>query len=209
MSRAVGRVARVLVGHAAVGREVLPPRGEVEDDEVGAVHHRRLGRGSNGERDLARRPGAMSYSSAVRVPRTQAQPGAGEHVAAAAARRRRRRTGAARGRRRASGPSSGTRARSVTCALTLSSLRDFMRFACCASVRSSGHTQRDERDALAVGEPLERRRAGGERGQPPRLAAVGRDQVDLRLGVVLALRGEGDVPAVRRPRGSRCPCRPP
>ena len=44
-------------------------------------------------------------------------------------------------------------------------------------------------DAQPVGEPR----------QPRRLAAVGRDQVDLRLLVVLALRGERDPAAVGRP----------
>ena len=89
-------------------------------------------------------------------------------------------------------------ARSVTCALTFV-LRSFIRFACCASVSNSGHTQTDEGDAPAVGKPFERGAARRELGQPSRLAAVGGDQIDLRFAVVLALRGEGDPLAVRRP----------
>ena len=57
----------------------------------------------------------------------------------------------------------------------------------------------DERNPPAVGKPLDRGTAGGKRGQPARLAAVGRDQIDLRLLVVLALRGERDRVAGGRP----------
>ena len=45
----------------------------------------------------------------------------------------------------------------------------------------------DEGDALAVGEPLEGLDAGREVADAPRLAAVGRDQVELRRVVLRAL----------------------
>ena len=54
----------------------------------------------------------------------------------------------------------------------------------------------DQRDATAVREPLEGFHAGGHLGGQPGLAAIGRDQVELRLGVLdalaLAPRREGD-----------------
>src|SRR5436190_6369283 len=62
-----------------------------------------------------------------------------------------------------------------------------------------GPYPRDERDPFAVGEPAQARRTAGDRRQSPRLAAVGRDQVDLRFLVVLALGRERDPSAVRRP----------
>src|SRR3989442_6544929 len=62
-----------------------------------------------------------------------------------------------------------------------------------------GPYPRDERDPLAVGEPAQARRAAGDRRQSPRLAAIRRDQLDLRLLVVLALGRERDPAAVRRP----------
>jgi hypothetical protein len=42
-----------------------------------------------------------------------------------------------------------------------------------------GPYPRQERDALRVGKPLDRESAGGDVGEPARLAAVGRDEVDL------------------------------
>src|SRR5467141_3919174 len=61
----------------------------------------------------------------------------------------------------------------------------------------------DESDALAVRKPLDRRGTGGELRQPPRFAAVGIDEVDLRLIVLLAppfaLGDERDSAALRRP----------
>src|SRR5439155_6729250 len=58
---------------------------------------------------------------------------------------------------------------------------------------------RDEGDAPAVGEPPQAERAGGDRGQPARFAAVRSDQIHLRFLVVLALGRERDPLAVRRP----------
>src|SRR5712692_8130122 len=58
----------------------------------------------------------------------------------------------------------------------------------------------EERDALAVGKPLERRSARGNRCQPARLATGRRDQVDLRLLVTLALGEERDPVPIGRPR---------
>ena len=60
---------------------------------------------------------------------------------------------------------------------------------------------RDERDPLAVREPFDRGAARRERREAARLAAVRRDQIDLRLVVVLALRGERDQVSGRRPLG--------
>src|SRR2546422_8654742 len=61
----------------------------------------------------------------------------------------------------------------------------------------------NESDALAVGKPLYCRGAGGKLRQPPRFAAVGIDQVDLWLFVLLALPlalgDERDSAALRRP----------
>src|SRR2546422_6655394 len=61
----------------------------------------------------------------------------------------------------------------------------------------------NESDALAVGKPLDCRGAGGKLRKPPRFAAVGIDQVDLRLLVLLALPfalgAECDSAALRRP----------
>ena len=63
----------------------------------------------------------------------------------------------------------------------------------------------DEGDALAVGEPLEGVDAGREVADPPRFAAVGRDDVELRRLVLaaflLAPRDERNALAARRPRG--------
>ncbi len=65
--------------------------------------------------------------------------------------------------------------------------------------REVGPHPRHEGDPLAVGEPFRRGASGGEPGEPLRFAAVGRDQVELRFVVVLALRGERDPLAVGRP----------
>ena len=63
----------------------------------------------------------------------------------------------------------------------------------------------DEGDATAVGEPLERLDPRREIGDAARLAAVGRDQVELRrvvlLSFLLALGEEGDRSALGRPGG--------
>src|SRR5215831_2575375 len=59
----------------------------------------------------------------------------------------------------------------------------------------------DEGDASAVRKPAQAERAGRDRSESPRLAAVGSNQVHLGLLVVLALRGERDPFAVRRPNG--------
>ena len=61
----------------------------------------------------------------------------------------------------------------------------------------------DEGDAPAVGKPAEGLDAGGDARRAPRLAAVGRDQVELRLFVLPAFLfapgGEGDQLAGRAP----------
>ena len=98
-------------------------------------------------------------------------------------------------------------ARSVTCALTLASLLLLPAF---RLLRVGGEIRPDpghEGDPLAVGEPFDRRASGGKRREPPRLAAVRRDQVDLRLVVVLALRGERDRSLRPATTSDRCPCR--
>ncbi len=56
-----------------------------------------------------------------------------------------------------------------------------------------------EGDALAVGKPFQSGRPGGDLRHPLRLAAIGRDAIHLWFGVVLALGGERDPLAVRRP----------
>jgi hypothetical protein len=65
----------------------------------------------------------------------------------------------------------------------------------------------NERDAARIREPLDRRGAGRDIGHAPRLAPIGRDHVDLRLGVVfrairaVALGDECDPAAIGRPAG--------
>ena len=63
----------------------------------------------------------------------------------------------------------------------------------------------DEGDALAVGEPLEGFDAGREVAAAARLAAIGRNHIELRrfvlLALLLAFGNEGDAVAFRRPRG--------
>ena len=60
---------------------------------------------------------------------------------------------------------------------------------------------RDEGKSLAVGEPLDRRRAARQARESRRFAAIGRNQIDLRLVVIVAFRGEGDEAAIRPPLG--------
>ena len=64
---------------------------------------------------------------------------------------------------------------------------------------------REECDAARIGKPFRAEGAGGERGEPPRLAAIGRDEIDLRLLVGFlradrrALGDERDRASVGRP----------
>src|SRR5262249_35060141 len=62
-----------------------------------------------------------------------------------------------------------------------------------------GPDPRNEGNALAVGKPAQSLGAGGDRRQPPRFAAVRSNHIHLRLLVVLALGGERDPFAIRRP----------
>ena len=59
----------------------------------------------------------------------------------------------------------------------------------------------DEGDALAVRKPAQTCRPVRHRSEPSRFPAVGRDEIDLRFLVILALRREGDPFAVGRPGG--------
>ena len=147
---------------------------------------------------ISRPSGAMSKSLGARLPRRQREAGAGERVAAAAGRD----VADEDVRLAAVGEPVVPEAElgalgDVRLDLRVLALLPALRLHRVG--REVRPHPRDERDPLAVGEPLDRGAAGRERREPPRLAAVGRDQVDLRLLVVLALRGERDRIAVGRP----------
>ena len=93
-----------------------------------------------------------------------------------------------------------TSARSVACTLTFASLRSLLRFACAASVARSRHTHETNATRLPSANQRTDAQPVDERRHAARLAAVGRDHVELRRLVVRALRGERDQAAVGRPR---------
>ena len=78
---AIGRIARVRVAEAALrGKRPMPPRRRCDDDDIGLVHHLRLGREVDGHRELAtvRR---NVVEGCGRFPRRQRESGAGEQIA--------------------------------------------------------------------------------------------------------------------------------
>ena len=202
----VGRVARRARPIPVFGRQdALAPRREVDRDDVAPAHHPRLGSEVDVKRDLAA-VGRDVEVVGCRFPRRQREAGSGERVAAAA----RGDVADEHVRLAAVGepmvPEAEFRALGDV-RLDLGVLALLLALRLLGVGREIRPHPGDERDPLAVGKPLDRRAAGGERRQPPRFAAVGRDQVDLRLVVVLALRGERDRSARRATTSGRCPCR--
>ncbi len=179
------------------GEDPLALRGEIDRDDVPLIHHARLGSEISGQRELA----AIRRDVEVggrRIPWRQREAGPGERIAAAA------------------GPDVANE--HVGLATVGEPMVPETKFRALGDVRLDlgvlalllplrlrrpgpeiGPHPADERDPLAIGKPLDRGTAGGQRGQPARLATVGRDQIDLRLVVILAFRGERDPVADGRP----------
>ena len=173
--------------------------GHVDDRDVGLVHHRRLGREVHGQREFLP-VGADVVELGAGLPRLKRESRSGEEIASAAGRD----VGREDVRRAAVGEPLVPEA--VLGTLGEVGL-DLLFLALLPALhlrlfgREIGPDPGDEGDALAVGKPAQSRSAVGDGSEPPRLAAVGRDQIDLRLLVVLALGREGDPFAVGRPGG--------
>ena len=195
---AVRRVERMLVGQSAARREVpQPPRLDVDDDDVARIHQRRLRGRIDRQRELAP-VGRDVVVLGRRIPWLQRDARASQQVLATSGRdvAREDMRLATVGQPVVPEPVFAALGQ-VSLDLRLLFLRDALRLrSLVGKIRPHpGH----ERDALAVGEPLERGDAGREVREPNRFAAVGRDQIDLRLGIVAALRGERDLRSVGRP----------
>ena len=169
------------------------------------IHHARLGAEIRGQRELAAIRRDVEIVG-LRLPRRQREAGSGERIATAAGRD----VAYEHVRLATIGepmvPEAEFRALGDV-RLDLGVLALLLPFRLLRVGPEIGPHPADERDPPAVGKPLDRGTAGGECRQPARLAAVRRDQIDLRLVVVLALRGERDRVAGGRPSSDRCPCR--
>ena len=195
---AIGRIARVRVAEAALrGKRPMPPRRRCDDDDIGLVHHLRLGREVDGERHFAavRR---NIVERCRRLPWLQRERGAGEQV-----------TRATGGDIRSEHMGLATVGEPVVPESVLAALRemsrdfDFLALLPALRLRLIGlqirPDPRDEGDAPAIGKPAQARCTSRNRRQSARFASIRRDQVHLRLFVVLALRRESDPLAVGRP----------
>jgi hypothetical protein len=196
--RAVRRIERMLVGKPAVRRDVLhPPRLQVDDDDVALVHHGRLDSRIDRQRDLAAVRGDVVMLRR-RIPWLQRDAGAQQQVLAAAGgdvAREQMRLAAIR--------------QPVVPEAIFASLRQvcrdlgFLLLRDAPGLRGFGAQlrphPRDEGDPLAVGKPFDCRSARCDVREARRFAAVGCYEIDLRLGVVLALGGERNPRSVGRP----------
>ncbi len=186
-----------VVGAGRGGEDTLPARRQIDGDDVALVHHSRFGREIGVDRDFAaiRRDVVVARRG---LPRRQRDAGASEHVAALA------RGDVADEHVRVAAVGQPMVPEAVLGALADMRL-DLRVLAFLAALRLQrigreiGPHPRDEGDALRIRKPLRRGTSGGDLREPRRLAAVRRDEIDLRLVVVLALRGERDEAAVRRP----------
>ena len=145
-------------------------RREIDGDDVALAHHPRLGAEVDGQRELAA-VGRDVEVLGFRLPRRQREAGSGERVAAAAGGD----VADVDVRLAAVGEPMVPEAEFRALGDVRLDLRVLPLLLALRLLRVGGEIRPHpghERDPLAVGEPFDRRTAGGERRQPPRFAAV-------------------------------------
>ncbi len=191
----VGRVRGTrIIGSGARGEDPLAAASEADDRDVAPIHHCRLGRKVDAHRELATVRCDVEVRAA-RLPGRQRETGSRERIPTAA--------GCDVADEDVRLTAVGQPVVPVTKFGALGDMRLDLRvlplllalrlFRVGRKIRPN---RRHERDALAVGEPFQCGAAVGDFREPLRFAAVGCDQIDLRLVIVLALRGEGNPPAI-------------
>ena len=175
----------------------MPSRVDAHHRDVDRIHHPRFRRQVDGHCELAS-VRAQVVVLGGRVPRLQREPGTRQKIARAA--------GRDVGGEDVGFATVGEPMVPETILRALGEMRLDLGFLALLAARclrlvglEVGPDPGHECDAPAVGEPAQRHRAGGERRQPHRLAAVRCNEIHLRLVVVFSLGGKSDPLAVRRP----------